>query len=75
MSLSDPFKSKVDFTLDSPLSSVGDGIYVWTAGNLNFTDNGGKVHGTYAVVAGQLIPWRVTQINTGTDAVIEVGTH
>lgn len=73
MSLSDPFSKVIPYTLDKPLQSVGSGIYVWADGNLNFTAMDGTVVGTVAVVAGQLIPFRVKQINTGTTAGISIG--
>lgn len=73
MSLSDPFSTAIDYTEGSPLKVVGSGIYVWEDGDLEFVTMGGQTVGPYAVVAGQLVPFRVKQINAATTAVITVG--
>lgn len=59
---------------DTPLRrGTADGIYVWTDGNLEFTTELGTRLGPYAVVAGQVIPIRVKQINSGTTSEVTVG--
>lgn len=74
--ISDPFCDGLVATpANSNLPFVGDGIYVWTAGNLEFMTQSGTVIGPYAVVAGQLVPFRCRQIRSGTTATVTVGKH
>lgn len=73
--IADPFDALIPTVAAQPLPCVGDGIYVWTAGNLAFTDFNGNKQSAIAVVAGQLIPVRVKSIDTGTTATVSVGYH
>lgn len=76
MAISDPFYDASEpVAANTNLKKVGDGIYVWEDGDLEFMTPAGTVIGPYPVVAGQLIPFRVMQIRTGTTATVSVGTH
>lgn len=76
MSLSDPFKDGYVVTPgNSNLQRGADGLWIATDGDLKFTTLGGGVIGPYPVVAGQIIPFRVAQVNTGTTATVIAGTH
>lgn len=54
---------------DSNLSTVPDSLYVNTAGNLTVRGANG-VDATFAVLAGQILPIRPTQVRTGTTAIV-----
>lgn len=72
--LADPWVGgKLITPSNSNLKRTGSGLYVWEAGDLEFMTMEGDILGPYAVVAGQIIPFRVKQVRTGTTAVVSVG--
>lgn len=73
MSLSNPFSGAITGT--GARKAQGNGIYVWEAGDLEFKTTDGTVVGPYPVVAGQMVPFRCTELLSGTTATVSVGTH
>lgn len=76
MAASDPFTDGyVGVPSSAPLRrGIGAGLYITSAGLLDFTTQGGT-RLSFEVVAGQLVPFRVSQLNQGTTAGVIVGTH
>lgn len=58
---------------NTDLAAYPAGLYVWTDGNLEIlpaTNGDTDYIGPYAVTAGQIIPYVVRQVRTGTSAVV-----
>ena len=74
MSFSDPwYDAEIVTPANTNLAKQCTGLYVWTAGDLKFKTAAGTVVGPYAVVAGQVVPFQVSQVMTGTTAVVSAG--
>jgi hypothetical protein len=74
MSLSDPFFDGQ--AISNPGRDVavqGNGIYVTADGNLSFNTARGNPIAAFAVVAGQLVPFRCSKILAATTASVIVG--
>lgn len=74
MSLADPwYDGKVINVGNTDLRYQCVGLYVWADGDLKIKTLGGNIIGPYPVVAGQIIPYQVLQVMTGTTAVVTSG--
>ncbi len=74
--ISDPYSGGLEVVPGSaPLRSVANGLWVVTDGNVQFTTLRGQTLGPYAVTAGQIIPFRITHVLSGTTATVVAGTN
>ncbi len=72
--LADPWFDGDEVTIgNTDLKEQCTGLYVWEDGDLKFMTLGGTVIGPYPVVAGQIIPYQVKQVMTGTTATVTTG--
>lgn len=58
---------------NADLETYPAGLFVWTDGNLEFlpaANGDAEVLGPFAVTAGQIIPYVVRQVRTGTTATV-----